>query len=240
MSERRYTQAELKYLKDGIKKMPLADLVDSFNEKFGRSKSQTTIQSTLNNYGYKRGQKRVQLPGQKFRGYSEEQIEFVRKSYQDDRLSGPEVAKAFNQRFDDNRSDYAISGMIQRRGFRRSRKIENVLNVGDETLCRSTGYITVKTVCPAYNMKTKRNYRYKHLVVWEAYNGPVPEGHVVRFLDGNKQNCTIDNLRLFTRAESVYLNILGYNQVHPSLKETIIGLAKLKAKTLERAKGLAG
>lgn len=239
MGDRRYTQEELDYLNDGIKKMPLAELVDSFNEKFGRNKSQTTIQSTMNNYGFRRGKKRIQLPGQRFKGYTEEQIEFVRRAYLEDGLSGPEVAKAFNRKFDDNRSDHAISGMIQRRGFRRSRKLERVLNIGDETLCRSTGYITVKTEGPAHNMKTKRNYRYKHLVVWEAYNGPVPDGHVVRFLDGNKQNCSIENLGLFSRSESVYMNLLDYNEVVAEARETVILLAKLKARTMELSRSIS-
>ena len=40
-----------------------------------------------------------------------------------------------------------------------------------------------------------RNPQYRH--VWEQANGEVPEGYVVAFRDGNRQNCDLSNLRAF-------------------------------------------
>ena len=45
----------------------------------------------------------------------------------------------------------------------------------------------------------------KHIHVWQQANGPVPSGMMVTFRDGNRLNCTIDNLQLMTRAEAVRL-----------------------------------
>ena len=238
MGGKRYTQEELCFLEKGIKEMPLDELTVAFNERFGKDKSQTTIYSTLNNYGFKRGQRRVQEPGTRYRAYTVRQIEFVRDIYLIQGKSVPEVAKAFNEEFEDNRSDYAIAGLVQNHGLQRYKKIKRVIDVGDETLCSSTGYITVKTTGPAHNMKTNRCYRYKHLVVWEAHNGPVPKGHVVRFLDGNARNCEIENLALFTRSEHGYLNALGYNEAHEELKETILLTARLMARVNKRRREL--
>ena len=42
----------------------------------------------------------------------------------------------------------------------------------------------------------------KHRYVWEQANGEVPEGYVVAFRDGNRQNCDISNLCLLSREDN--------------------------------------
>ena len=42
----------------------------------------------------------------------------------------------------------------------------------------------------------------KHRYVWEQANGAVPEGYVVAFRDGNRQNCDLTNLYLLSRADN--------------------------------------
>lgn len=36
---------------------------------------------------------------------------------------------------------------------------------------------------------------------WEQHNGPIPPEHLVIFKDGNRKNCSIENLELISRAE---------------------------------------
>lgn len=43
-----------------------------------------------------------------------------------------------------------------------------------------------------------------HTLVTEAFLGPRPEGQVVRHLDGNPRNCTIENLAYGTPSENAY------------------------------------
>lgn len=59
----------------------------------------------------------------------------------------------------------------------------------------SDGYLYIKTA-------DAPKMRLKHIVVWEQHNGPVPPGIMVTFTDGDHLNCSIDNLRLMTRAEA--------------------------------------
>lgn len=40
-----------------------------------------------------------------------------------------------------------------------------------------------------------------HRVVWETYNGPVPNGYHVHHIDGNRANNSIDNLECKTAVE---------------------------------------
>lgn len=42
-----------------------------------------------------------------------------------------------------------------------------------------------------------------HLLVWAAFRGPVPEGHVVGFADGDRANPALANLLAETRREAM-------------------------------------
>lgn len=41
---------------------------------------------------------------------------------------------------------------------------------------------------------------YIHRLVWESFNGEIPNGYEVNHIDGNKENPRLDNLELVTRA----------------------------------------
>lgn len=51
-------------------------------------------------------------------------------------------------------------------------------------------------------LKTEDGPVLKHRYVWEQHNGEVPEGYVIAFIDGNRQNCDISNLTLMSREEN--------------------------------------
>lgn len=40
-------------------------------------------------------------------------------------------------------------------------------------------------------------------VVWEAFNGKIPDGHYIGYKDEDKENCSLDNLELRKKAEQV-------------------------------------
>lgn len=73
-----------------------------------------------------------------------------------------------------------------------------------------------------------QNWRQLHLLVWEEVNGAVPEGYRVIFKDGNKANCSIENLALVSLAENLVLNRYGLRTVHAAHTETGILIAKVK------------
>jgi hypothetical protein len=61
------------------------------------------------------------------------------------------------------------------------------------------GYIEVK-------VEEGKPWRHKHRVMWEEANGAVPDGYMVSFIDGNKQNCVLSNLKLVARADAMRQN----------------------------------
>lgn len=56
------------------------------------------------------------------------------------------------------------------------------------------GYVYVKV--PGYSKMQP-----KHRHVWQQHHGPIPPGHCIAFIDGDRTNCDISNLILITNAE---------------------------------------
>lgn len=90
--------------------------------------------------------------------------------------------------------------------------------VGSERISKD-GYIEVKVAEP-------NKWRLKQRVVYEETKGKIPEGCPIIFLDGNKRNFDIDNLRCITRSELLYLNCNGLNNSN-EIMETGILMARL-------------
>lgn len=42
----------------------------------------------------------------------------------------------------------------------------------------------------------------KHRYIWEQHHGKVPQGMMIAFIDGDRQNCAIENLKLINRQEN--------------------------------------
>ena len=82
------------------------------------------------------------------------------------------------------------------------------------------GYIEIKVEEP-------RKWQLKHNVVWENHNGKIPKGSVVIFLDRNKMNVTIDNLKLIKRSELLIMNRYNLYGENADVTEVGTNLAKL-------------
>ena len=79
-------------------------------------------------------------------------------------------------------------------------------------------------------------WEFLHRAVWEEINGPVPDGMVVTFRDGDKLNCNIDNLMLVTRGENCALTRYGYRSEDPELTDLGLSVIRLKKAVKEARK----
>jgi hypothetical protein len=86
--------------------------------------------------------------------------------------------------------------------FKKGNKPHNTVEVGFERITKD-GYIEVKV--GDFDDSTL-NFRLKHRLVWEQYFGEVPANHQVRFIDENKRNFAIENLKLVSLADSLRMN----------------------------------
>lgn len=82
--------------------------------------------------------------------------------------------------------------------FKKGHRPYNYMPVGSERV-NGDGYVDIKIADPNI-------WRGKHILTWEAANGPLPKGHAIIFGDCNHRNFEPDNLILVTRKQLVRLN----------------------------------
>ena len=99
--------------------------------------------------------------------------------------------------------------------------------VGSERIDAKDGYTLVKVADP-------NKWALKHKIIYEEAYGKVPEDHVVIFLDGNKCNFDLNNLKCISQAENLYLNRYGLRFDDKDLTETAVNMAKLNTAIKER------
>ena len=65
-----------------------------------------------------------------------------------------------------------------------------------------------------------------HVITWQNEHGPVPDGKIVIFKDGNRNNLDIENLILVDRKEHMLRNSI---QRYPmEVQQSIKAISKLK------------
>ena len=113
--------------------------------------------------------------------------------------------------------------------FKKGNVPPNRVPVGTERLSKDN-YIEVKI----QDGKLNKNWKFKHVLIWEKQNGSLPQGHVVLFGDGNKENLDINNLICISRKQLVILNKNNLIQSDVELTKIGINIADVKLKIGER------
>jgi hypothetical protein len=99
--------------------------------------------------------------------------------------------------------------------------------IGSERVDRD-GYL-MRKINNDYPLNAR--YKYVHIIEWEQYHGPVPQGFVVIFKNGDRKNTDIGNLDLKTRQE-----VMKRNTIHryPDEVKALIRLQHKLERTIER------
>lgn len=116
-----------------------------------------------------------------------------------------------------------------KKGQRRGVATKLYKPIGTERTTRD-GYIERKI---HDGMPLQSRWRAVHLIRWEEMNGPVPEGHALKCLDGNKANTNPTNWKLIPRAMLPRLNGRfgrGYDTAPVKIKPLIMATAELEHK----------
>ncbi len=111
---------------------------------------------------------------------------------------------------------------------------------------------TERVTCDGYierkinnDMPLQARWKQVHRINWEAVNGPIPEGFVLKCLDGNHGNTDADNWEVVHRGVLARLNggrfrkTLPYDAAPEELKPLVMASAKLKHAVHERRKARA-
>lgn len=170
----------------------------------------------------------------KYHVYTDEQKQYVK-----DNINGhsyKELTAMFNKEFKLKLTCGQITGLIghlnlhnlrdrQILGFKRA-------DIGSE-LTDGNGFIRIKVKDPDV-------WEYKHKVVWEAVNGPVPEGYCLIFADKNKENCSFDNLILVSAKQCGVMIAKKLYHSDNELTRTGALIAELHLKTKKIKRNMKG
>lgn len=112
--------------------------------------------------------------------------------------------------------------------FKEGNVPHNTLPIGTEKML-ADGYIWVK-VDNVPRAKKQVNWKQKHRMIWEEAHGPIPKGHVVIFLDGDRTNTVLDNLAMIPQKVLSRLN-QGHLIFDDAEKTKVgVGIAEVLAK----------
>lgn len=114
-----------------------------------------------------------------------------------------------------------------KKGSRSGNAAEQYKPIGSERLSKE-GFLERKI---HEGLPFQSRWRGVHLLNWESENGPIPAGHVLKCLDGNRLNTASSNWELITRAVLARLNKRRdhrFDQAPAGLKPTIMAIAKLQ------------
>lgn len=108
--------------------------------------------------------------------------------------------------------------------FKKGNLPHNHRPVGSERL-QADGYWSVKIGEP-------NKWKLKHHIEWEKYNKPIDtKKEVLIFLDGNRANCDISNLKKIPRSYDACMSFLGLWSKNKDLNNTSLNVVKLYKET---------
>lgn len=186
--------------------------------------------------------------------YTAEHLAFLRTHYP--RLSRVELTDCFNAEFGMSKSVEQITSTIKNHKIQSGRTNQfrpgnvpfnagtrgvmkrnsgtfntgnvpaNQQDIGYERI-DADGYVWVKVAEPNPYTKASTRFRQKHRLVWESVGRPIPKNHVIVFLDGNRQNCDLDNLRCVPRGVLQWMNKTGLSDTQGEARKSAILTAEV-------------
>lgn len=115
--------------------------------------------------------------------------------------------------------------------FKKGDRPKSWRGAGHEAIDKDDGYVwmIVDETNPHTGAATRRVH--KHRWLWEKANGPVPAGHALKCLDGNKLNTDPSNWEPVPRSMMPRLagkHCVPYDTAPAELKPTLMAIAKLE------------
>ena len=246
----KYSEEVKKFIAENVPGVTTKDLVVLVNAEFGLDFTESKMKSYKTNHKLKSGTPTGISAGKPSKQYPEEIRKFIIESYVS--VGPKDMAELLNNTFGTSYTHTQLKGYYanhklnsgitgfypkghvpankgkkghhapgsEKGWFQKGHIPVNHRQVGSERV-DTDGYVWIK-------VKEPNVWYPKHKVIWEAENGNVPDGYVITFLDGNKENIQLDNLALITMAESLELTRSRLRYDNGELTKTGILITKVK------------
>ena len=247
---KKYPKEIAAFIKENVTGMTTNGLTALVNERFGTSYRSSQIRAYKKNHNLLSGTPCGLPAGRATETYPADVREFIRNNYLG--IGHQSMADLLNDKFGTSYTKGQMKGIYARfklnsgrtgrfskghkpikciqKGWRISPATEfteghmphNYRPVGSEVL-RTDGYVYIKIADP-------KKWRQKHVLIWEAVNGPKPDKHRIIFSDGNRLNFDIDNLILVSWAQLCVMNHKGLIKDSAELTRSGVIIADIYSK----------
>lgn len=263
MAIHKYPEEVQRFIAENVTGRTTRELVELTNAKFGTSFTESSMKAYKNNHGLKNGTRCGLAKGTPTKKFPAEVREFINSHYIG--TGHTAMAQLVNEAFGTNYTKEHMKNYYARNNlnsgltgyfdkgrepwnkgkpktwvggeatqFKKGNIPPNRLPIGSERIDSKDGYIYVKIQDGHLN----NNWKQKHVLIWEQHNGPVPDGHVIIFGDGDKRNLDINNLILVSRKQLARLNHRGLIQKDADLTRIGITIADISSKISQRKKAM--
>lgn len=107
--------------------------------------------------------------------------------------------------------------------FKKGQRSVNWKPIGSERVC--DGVVQRKILDTGY---PPHDWVAKHALIWIEQNGPIPDGHMVIFRDGDRSNFDPANLECISRAENMRRNTLHRRYPKPIVEAIMLRAAVVR------------
>lgn len=248
-----WTEPEKQWLRENVSGITTQELQKKFNEHFGLNLNWNQVRSQKKHLRLSSGLCfRFQKGNESYpRGtgyqhyFTKEQLQFIRENIKNSNI---ELARLFNEHFGTNLTPRKMYGAKHRHSITGA-------PVGSQAITFYSGYMKGRVHPDRFPEGTKRLWGKINptpkcktdnpgvwdspgRVTWQKEYGEIPDGYLVRYLDGNQFNNAIENLELVSRSENAYINTKKLFVENPELNKTACLVAKVmsagKAKASKR------
>ncbi|MBQ8358629.1 MAG: HNH endonuclease [Oscillospiraceae bacterium] len=217
------TDEMMQYLKDNIAGSTHQEITDQINTRFGTNFTKEQIANLAVRKGIKNGmwQRRSVFP--------EHIRKFMAENCKGNRAR--EMVVLLNDTFGTDYTEKQISSYYRKHGLK-SGVASRYVPIGTLIFRKGEWYYEKVADGPDPN----KNWKSKHIMVWEEAHGPVPEGHMVIFLDGDRRHYQLENLALCPYDVGLEMNHKNLRFDNAQLTETGMLIAKVNLQARRRQK----
>lgn len=243
MTKKYYSAEAKQFLYDNHYKYTFEEMAEQINTRFGYNKTTSNIKR------YMQHLRLAPKPTKRVSKYTEEIDNFIRNNAKG--ISTYQLTDLINEKFDTCFTRAGVKRHMARLGvrnelllsndthpclnslksketrFKKGHECMNARPIGSERV-NAEGYIEVKI--------SQRKWEKKHRVIYEEAYGKLQKGEVLLFLDGNRNNVELSNLKKVSVQEVLMCNRHNLLFENKELTEVGVNIAKLMLVSREAKK----
>lgn len=251
----RYTAEIHDFIRANVSGRSTKALAEMVNEKFGTQFTAEKMKSYKGNYKLKSGVSKGASKGSS-KVFPNEIVKFIKENYKGVGPKG--MTEMVNVQFNKQYTHQQIKAFYKNHGlnsgldgrfqkghipsnkgkkmspeqyerckntmFKKGTLPFNHMEIGEYTHT-TDGYLVKKI---QENGAQKERFEFVHRAVWKEHYGEIPKGKMIGFLDGNKDNCNIENLILLDREENLELNRNRMRFKNAECTKVAVSVAKIR------------